>query len=73
MSSAQLAVWQARLVLVQAAITALLSGGAHSYEIDGMKVTKLNLPELTAEEARLNGLIARASRRGGAFRVGSPL
>ncbi len=71
--SASVAIWQARLSLVQAAITALLTGGAQEYEIDGVKVTKLQLRELTAEETRLTGLIRRAGRTGGAFRVGSPL
>jgi hypothetical protein len=70
---AQTAVWEARLTLVQSAITALVSGGVQSYEIDGMTVTKLDLRQLTAEESRLRGMVKRASRQGGAFRVGSPL
>lgn len=72
-TTAQRAVWETRLGLVQGAIAALLSGQAQSYEIDGMTVTRLNLRELTDEETRLSALLARASRRGGAFRVGSPL
>lgn len=64
--------YAARLVLVQAAITALLSGGMQSYEIEGQKVTHLDLEWLNKEESRLAARLARANRRGGAFRQASP-
>lgn len=64
--------YEARLALVQAAINGLLSGKAQSYEIEGQKVTKLDMEQLTAEESRLVGLINRQSRRGGAFRKVAP-
>lgn len=64
--------YAARLALVQAAITALLSGKMQSYEIDGQKVTKLDLGKLTAEESRLVAKIRRQSSGRGAFRVGVP-
>jgi len=65
--------YAARLALVQAAITALLSGGMQSYEIEGQKVTKLDLPTLTAEESRLVAKIRRQSAGGrGAFRTVVP-
>lgn len=64
--------YSARLALVQAAINALLSGGAQSYEIEGQKVTKLDLAALTREESRLVAKIKRASGTGRAFRVGVP-
>ena len=35
--------YAARLALVQAAITAILSGGMQRYAIDGQQVTKLDL------------------------------
>lgn len=64
--------YAARLALVQAAITGLLSGKMQSYEIDGQKVTKLDLAMLTAEESRLVAKIRRQSSGRGAFRVGVP-
>lgn len=64
--------YTARLALVQGAINALLSGGMASYEIEGQKVTKLDLAKLTAEEQRLVGQINRAARSGGAFRQAVP-
>ena len=63
--------YEARLALVQAAINALLRGGMQSYEIEGQKVTNLDLGALSAEESRLVARISR-SRRGGAFRQAVP-
>lgn len=63
--------YAARLALVQAAITALLAGGMQSYEIEGQKVTKLDLGKLTAEESRLTAKLRR--QQGGAtFRAAVP-
>lgn len=62
--------YAARLALVQAAITALLTGKMKSYEIEGQQVTYLDLAALQAEESRLIALSARASGRRGAFRRG---
>jgi hypothetical protein len=59
--------YAARLELIQAAITALLTGGYQSYEIEGQRVTKLDLDSLVAEERRLGGLVKR-QQRGSAFR-----
>jgi len=59
--------YAARLELIQAAITAVLSGGNQSYEIDRQRVTKLDLDSLMAEERRLVGLVKR-QQRGSAFR-----
>jgi hypothetical protein len=64
--------YSARLALVQAAITAILSGGMQSYAIDGQQVTKLDLDWLSKEESRLVAKIARASRSSGAFRAAVP-
>lgn len=65
--------YAARLVLVQAAINALLSGGMQSYEIDGQKVTSLDLAALNAEESRLLAKLRRQSAGGrGAFRNAVP-
>lgn len=64
--------YSARLALVQAAINALLSGGAQSYEIEGQKVTKLDLAALTREESRLVAKIKRTSGASRAFRIGVP-
>lgn len=64
--------YAARLELVQAAITGILSGGHQSYSIDGQSVTKLDLPMLQKEEQRLVGLVRRQSR-GSAFRTVNPL
>lgn len=59
--------YQARLTAVSAAISALLSGGAQSYTIDGQSVTKLDIGKLMDEERRLQGLVDRAARSTGAF------
>lgn len=56
--------YSARLALVQAAITGLLSGGMQSYEIEGQQVTKLDLAKLTAEESRLMAKLRRQQGRG---------
>lgn len=64
--------YTARLDLVQGAINALLAGRMASYEIDGQKVTKLDLGWLSAEESRLVAKINRAARTGGAFRQAVP-
>jgi len=64
--------YSARLALVQATIAALLSGGMQSYEIEGQKVTHLDLGWLSREEERLVAKINRGNRRGGAFRQASP-
>ncbi len=64
--------YAARLALVQAAITAILSGGMQSYAIDGQQVTKLDLDWLSREEAKLVAKIGRANRLGGAFRAAVP-
>ncbi len=65
--------YAARLALVQAAINALLSGGMQSYEIEGQKVTKLDLDSLTKEEARLVAKLKRQQAGGrGAFRAVVP-
>lgn len=58
----------ARLTLVRAAINALLTGRMKSYDLDGQSVTMLDLDTLQAEEQRLERIVARAARRGGAFR-----
>lgn len=52
----------ARLALVQAAITALLSGRMQSYDLDGQKVTYLDLDSLLAEEKRLAALARRQTQ-----------
>jgi len=64
--------YAARLALVQAAISAVLTGGMASYEIEGQKVTKLDLGWLSKEESRLVSMINRANRTGGAFRQAVP-
>ena len=64
---AELIDYQARLTKVQAAIDAILTGGVSEYEIDGLKVTRLDLDSLQAEEQRLVARINRVNRRGGAF------
>jgi spore germination protein YaaH len=58
--------YAARLALVQAAINSLLSGGMQSYEIDGQKVTALDLEKLTREESRLVAKVKRAGGQSGA-------
>ncbi|WHZ33418.1 MULTISPECIES: hypothetical protein [unclassified Sagittula] len=52
----------ARLALVQAAITALLTGKMQSYDLDGQKVTYLDLDSLLAEEKRLVALARRQTQ-----------
>ena len=64
--------YEARLALVQAAITALLTDRIESYTIDGQTVTRLDLDWLGKEEARLVARINRLARRGGAFRQAVP-
>ncbi len=64
--------YAARLALVQAAIEALLTGGMQSYEIEGQKVTKLDLGWLTREESRLEAKLARASGSRRMFRSAVP-
>ena len=63
--------YSARLTLVQAAITAILTGGVKSYDVEGQQVTKLDLPDLLQQERELIGQINR-QRRGGAFRTVNP-
>ena len=63
--------YEARLALVQAAITSLLSGGMQSYEIEGQKVTKIDLQNLTAEESRLIAKLRRQQGNSG-FRAAVP-
>lgn len=64
--------YAARLTQVQAAISAILSGGVESYTVDGRTVTKLDLAWLTREESRLVAKANRAARVGGAFRRVDP-
>lgn len=64
--------YAARLALVSAAISALLTGGMASYAIDGQTVTKLDLDTLVKEEQRLKALVDRQNRVGGAFRRVAP-
>lgn len=64
--------YAARLAQVQAAISAILTGGHQSYTVDGRSVTKLDLPQLQREESRLIGKMNRAAR-GGAFSRGDPV
>jgi len=64
--------YAARLELVSAAIDALVTRGMQEYQIDGQRVTKLNLPDLVAEEQRLQRLVARQTRSRGAFRTVVP-
>lgn len=63
--------YAARLALVQAAIQNLLSDGMQSYEIEGQKVTKLDLGWLSREESRLEGKLRRQQGTGG-FRSAVP-
>lgn len=60
----------ARLVLVQAAITAILTSKMKSYELEGQRVTYLDLPALRAEEQRLITLKNRAAGTRSAFKRG---
>jgi predicted aldo/keto reductase-like oxidoreductase len=62
--------YAARLALVQAAITAILTGKMESYEIEGQKVTYLDLADLQAQEQRLVAMVNRASGQRSAFRRG---
>lgn len=64
--------YEARLALVQAAITALLTDKIVSYTIDGQTVTRVDLDWLSREESRLLSKINRLARRGGAFRQAVP-
>lgn len=64
--------YAARLALVSAAIEAILAGGMASYTIEGQTVTRLDLKTLQDEEKRLEAKVARAARRGGAFRQAAP-
>jgi hypothetical protein len=64
--------YEARLTLVQAAITGLLQGKMASYEIDGQKVTKLDMEMLVNMERELLRIINKATRRGGSFRQAVP-
>ncbi len=64
--------YQARLVQVQAAISAILSGGVQSYRLDGREITKLDLDWLTREEQRLAAKVSRQTRGSGAFRTVHP-
>jgi hypothetical protein len=64
--------YAARLALVQAAITNILTHGMQAYEIEGQRVTKLDLPALMREEERLVAKINRQERAGGAIRQVAP-
>jgi len=65
--------YAARLAKVQAAIEAILTGGAQSVTMDdGTAVTRLDLDWLTREEARLVRMVRRQSKPRGSFRVASP-
>ena len=52
------------LASVEAAITALLTGGASSYSIGNRSVTKLDLDSLFAERRALLNEVARSSGSG---------
>lgn len=56
---------QALLTAIEAAITALLTGGASSYSIGNRSVTKLDLNSLLEERRLLLSEVARASGSGG--------
>ena len=58
---------QSELALVNAAISAILSGTVSSYSTDGRSATKLSLSDLRAHRAELQAQIARLS--GGMFAV----
>lgn len=64
--------YAARLAEVQTAISKILSGGIESYEIEGQRVTKLNIEVLMRYEQRYAGLARRAARTRGAFRGAVP-
>ncbi len=55
----------ALLSQIEAAITALLTGGASSYSIGNRSVTKLDLNSLFAERRALQTEVARSSGSGG--------
>ena len=57
------------LTQIEAAITALLSGGASSYSIGNRSVTKIDLPALMQERRLLQFEVSRASGSG-AFSLG---
>ena len=58
------------LALIDAAIEALLTGGASSYAIGNRSVTKLDLPALMAERRQLLREVER-SGSSGAFSLGT--
>lgn len=64
--------YAARLEKVQAAIDAILTGKMENYDLDGQRVTYLDLAMLQKEENRLISRINRLARRGGAFGVMVP-
>lgn len=64
--------YAARLAKVQAAIESLLDGGVSQVSYDGSSVTKLDLATLQKEEQRLQALVNRSLRTGGAFRKAAP-
>ncbi len=53
------------LTLIDAAIEALLTGGASSYSIGARSVTKLDLPALFSERRMLQSEVVRESGSGG--------
>jgi hypothetical protein len=53
------------LALIDAAIEALLNGGASQYSIGSRTVTKLQLPELMTERNKLLHQVQRESGSGG--------
>jgi hypothetical protein len=53
-----------RLAELDAAISALLTGGASSYSIGGRSVTKLNLNDLVEERRQLAFEVVRESTSG---------
>lgn len=57
------------LALIDAAIEALLTGGASSYSIGSRSVTKLDLPGLFEQRRILQSEVDRESSGGGMFRV----
>jgi hypothetical protein len=57
------------LALIDAAIEALLTGGASSYSIGSRSVTKLDLPDLFEQRRILQSEVDRESSGGGMFRV----
>ncbi|MEC9434486.1 MAG: hypothetical protein VYD87_16400 [Pseudomonadota bacterium] len=61
-----MSIYSDRLALVRTAIDSLLAGTVQSYDVEGFgKVTKLNLAELQAYEAKLTRMVERESRGGG--------